>query len=70
MNIICKMFGHRPEPGYYRDRDYSYNSYFKVKYLTTDGINRHHARLETVCRRCKKTFNIGLIHIPNMEKIK
>jgi len=66
--ILCKLFGHRPEPGYYGDGiDGDCNRYFEVEEYITDGIGRRHAKLYTVCRRCQKRYQVGMIHLPSEE---
>jgi hypothetical protein len=61
MNILCKLFGHRPEFGYGRAAG---DGYFKVDptYCALDGIGRTHFRLLSNCERCGKEFQVGKVH--------
>ena len=55
MKIICKLFGHRPEEGYYKDdSDGNSSKYFEIGSIQKDGLGVLHASLWTKCRRCKK----------------
>jgi len=67
MNILCKVFGHKP-PVYAAKGLYSPGEeYAKVKIGATDGIGRVHARVVGECARCQEEFTVARIHIPDAE---
>lgn len=68
MNILCKMFGHKP-PVYAKKGWYSPGEeYAKVRGDVVDGIGRHHAEVIGECARCKEEFRLARIHIPEVSK--
>lgn len=67
MKLLCALFGHRPEDGYYRDYGGGSSKYLTVEPCGIDGIRREHANLKTECRRCGKMFIVGKIHLPQRE---
>ena len=58
MNLLCKWFGHRPEPGWRGSPPY-----MKVIGGGIDGILRAHASIWHECERCGETYMIGYIHL-------
>jgi hypothetical protein len=71
MKLLCKLFGHIPNPGYGRLRRpiNSGEGYFDVKLAELDGVGTRHATLHTVCERCDEFYQIGRIHIPRERRI-
>lgn len=69
MKTLCKLFGHRPGEGYYKDdEDGNCSSYFTIKMTQTDGIGRVHAYLHTTCRRCGQDYQVGMLHLPKQKE--
>lgn len=65
MNILCRLFGHRPAFGYGNAEG---DGYFDVKIGITDGSGRVHAKLQCNCERCGIKYQVGKIHVPlNMK---
>jgi hypothetical protein len=64
VNLICKLFGHRPRFGY---ASIEGAGYFKVKSTVTDGIGRVHASLITECHRCGVVYQVGMLHLPQQR---
>ena len=64
MAILCKLFGHIPDHGYYRERRGGSTQYFKVKGGHVDGIKREHWSLYGKCRWCNKEYHVGNFHGP------
>lgn len=66
MNILCKIFGHKP-PVYAKKGWFSPGEeYAKVeKNIITDGIGRKHAVIKSKCPRCGIEFKLCRIHLPN-----
>lgn len=58
MNLICKLFGHKP---------WVYRKLLPSGY---DGIGRHHGMLMARCHRCDMRYHEGNVHIPDDEIIK
>ena len=65
MNLLCKVFGHKP-PVYAKKGWYSPGEeYAKVgSNIQTDGIGRKHASVYSICPRCDKEFKLCMIHLP------
>lgn len=69
MGLICKLFGHTPEPGYYGDSgNGDCHGYLQVELDALDGMGRQHARVYATCRRCGKRYQAGMIHVPRMKE--
>lgn len=70
MNILCKLFGHKPpvyaEKGWWSPGE----EYASIELGAVDGINRQHASVIGKCARCGRNFTIAMIHIPRLEKEK
>lgn len=60
-NIICQLFGHMPNRGYYRTEG---GGYFDLKIGNTDGIGCVHGWLYCHCERCGEYYNVGKLHVP------
>ena len=64
MNILCKIFGHKPpvyaEHGWWSPGE----QYAKVENTAIDGIGRVHAYIYSECPRCQEKFKICIIHLP------
>jgi hypothetical protein len=63
MSILCEMFGHRPDQGYYKHDGWGY---FDVREGATDGIGRIHGDLYCECARCGVRYQVGKLHIPQV----
>lgn len=69
MGLICKLFGHTPEPGYYGDsRGGNYSGYLEVELDAMDGMGRQHARVYATCRWCGRRYQVGMIHVPRTKE--
>lgn len=66
MNILCKIFGHKP-PVYAKRGWYSPGEqYAKLdENIITDGVRRKHAKVFSSCPRCNQTFMLCRIHLPS-----
>lgn len=68
MNILCKLFGHKP-PVYAKKGWYSPGQeYAKVEPCGIDGIGREHAYITAECARCYINFKLCRIHIPKEDE--
>ena len=67
--ILCNFFGHKP-PVYAKKGWYSPGEeYAKVDgNIVTDGIDRKHTTVSSICPRCNETFKHCRIHLPKEEK--
>jgi len=65
MNILCKIFGHKP-PIYAKKGWYSPGEeYAKVdKNIIKDGVGTQHAKIYSECPRCEEVFMLCRIHLP------
>ena len=64
MNIICKLFGHKP-PVYAKKGWYSPGEQYGYidKNIVIDGIGRRHAEVYAECARCGKDFMLVRVHL-------
>lgn len=65
MNILCKLFGHKPLTGggYCGDAGYA-----RVVSSTTDGTNTKHLYLTATCPRCGTEYRICNVHQPGQDR--
>lgn len=63
-SIMCRLFGHIWEGGWYGDRPY-----FRPLALpgNIDGIGREHVTLTCQCMRCGYRGHVGYVHNWNRE---
>ncbi len=67
--MLCRLFGHQPEPGYYRDsKGGDCYGYLEVEKYVVDGIGRRHACVYAKCRWCGKRYQVGYIYLNNLDK--
>lgn len=62
MNLLCRLFGHRPAFGCWNTEG---EGYFRVIRIGVDGIGTHHASLYCDCERCGVNYKVGNVHIPS-----
>ena len=62
MNLLCRLFGHRPAFGYCEAEG---EGYFRITNIMVDQIGTHHASLYCECERCKVNYKVGNVHIPS-----
>jgi hypothetical protein len=65
MNLICRIFGHRPAFGYGHCEG---EGYFTVRLCEVDGMGVQHATLHRDCQRCGKNYQVGRIAVPRLER--
>ena len=59
MNLLCKLFGHKP-PSY---TQHTGGEYYKTQGVTyVDGIGRPHLDLTAACPRCSEIYFAGRVH--------
>ena len=65
MNILCKLFGHKP-PVYGRKGWWSPGEEYAVvdRHPYADGTGRLHASVTAECPRCNQKFRLCRIHLP------
>ena len=70
MNLLCKLFGHKP-PVYNKKGWFSPGEEYAQLDSNTiiDGIGRTHAIIISECPRCKIKFKLCRIHLPKNEKV-
>ena len=70
MNVLCKIFGHKP-PVYAKSGWYSPGQeYGKLKVLNADNTGRVHGIILGDCARCNKEFMMARVHLPKDDKVK
>jgi len=57
MSILCKMFGHKRNAGWWGD-----GLYGRVHGPITDGIGRTHYSVEADCDRCGERYRLARFH--------
>lgn len=69
MNVLCKIFGHKP-PVYAKSGWHSPGEHYvhSIQRCGVDGTGREHAELYSRCPRCCKVFYLARIHIPEKSK--
>lgn len=58
MSILCSMFGHKQNKGWYGD-----GLYGEIVPASTDGIGRIHAFITADCDRCGKSYTLARLHL-------
>lgn len=62
MNILCRLFGHKPpvyaDKGWYSPGE----EYGRLRRVGKDGIGRVHAVIECNCARCNEFFIAARVH--------
>lgn len=68
MNILCRLFGHKP-PVYAKKGWYSPGEeYGRVVQTATDGMGQRHGHVDAECARCGSRFIVARIHLPSFCK--
>jgi hypothetical protein len=68
MNLLCRIFGHKP-PVYAKTGWWSPGEqYAKVSLDGVDGTGTQHAFVHGVCARCEKKFMVARIHLPRDQE--
>jgi len=62
MNILCKMFGHKPLT---RSGHAGGVAYAGVSANQVDGVNTWHLTLRAKCPRCEERYDICKVHVPS-----
>ena len=57
-NVICNLFGHKRNSGWYGD-----GLYGEVTPNSIDGIGRAHAIITASCDRCGETYTLARLHL-------
>ena len=63
MNILCNMFGHKRNKGWWGD-----GLYGKVIQTGADGTGRTHAYVTAECDRCGKNYTLARFHPSELTK--
>jgi hypothetical protein len=55
--LLCRLFGHHWEGGWFGDRPY-----FRQEFKAIDNLNTFHVKLTCECDRCGATTPVGYTH--------
>jgi hypothetical protein len=58
MNILCRLFGHKRNIGWYGD-----GLYGDIQLWGIDGVGRAHASIVAECDRCGETYTLARLHV-------